>query len=200
MKWLVVPLATFLVAFVSCCPSKPVMTYGGEAGADFSNEHSTYMGNSSTTGGVTSLRLGGLLNWSWCDQFELESGLQYGKRGGTDDGSTICAGYLNIPIRAHYFFSNFGLYGGAQPGFLLSAKDKYSGMTTDIKDQFQGFNLEAVGGVEYRFRMGGQKSPQLRLFGEYNLDLNNNIKGEPSYGGEAKAKWRNAGVGVRVLF
>lgn len=60
--------------------------------------------------------------------------------------------YLNVPLTARYPFGD-GFYGeaGIQPGFLLSAKDKYDGDSYDIKDWFKTFDLGIPLGIGYNF-------------------------------------------------
>ena len=61
--------------------------------------------------------------------------------------------YLNIPLTARYPFGD-GFYGeaGIQPGFLLSAKDKYDGGSYDVKDWFKTFDLGIPLGIGYDFK------------------------------------------------
>lgn len=65
-------------------------------------------------------------------------------------GNTNLA-YLNIPILFNYeadegFYAEIGL----QPGFLLSAKDKYDGMSEDYSDYVNGFELGLPFGGGYK--------------------------------------------------
>ena len=55
---------------------------------------------------------------------------------------------LNIPLTARYPFGN-GFYAeaGIQPGFMLSAKDRYDGDAYDVKDWFKTFDLGIPLGV-----------------------------------------------------
>ena len=59
---------------------------------------------------------------------------------------------LNIPLTARYPFGN-GFYAeaGLQPGFMLSAKDRYDGDAYDVKDWFKTFDLGIPLGVGYDF-------------------------------------------------
>ncbi len=61
--------------------------------------------------------------------------------------------YLNTPIVGRYQ-SKGGFYGelGVQPGFLLSAKDKVDGNTTDLKDYVNKFDFGVVAGGGYEFK------------------------------------------------
>lgn len=60
--------------------------------------------------------------------------------------------YFNVPLTARYPFAD-GFYAeaGVQPGFLLSAKDKYDGDSYDVKDWFQTFDLGFPLGIGYDF-------------------------------------------------
>lgn len=61
--------------------------------------------------------------------------------------------YLNVPLTARYPFGD-GFYGeaGIQPGFLLSAKDKYDGEKDDISDWFKTFDMGIPLGIGYDFK------------------------------------------------
>jgi hypothetical protein len=78
--------------------------------------------------------------------------------------------YIFIPLLYHYVFGS-GLYAeaGLQPGFLLSAKDKYDGGSYDYKDSMKKFDLGLPVGAGY------QLSKKLSIgaratFGLTNLD------------------------------
>ena len=60
--------------------------------------------------------------------------------------------YLNFPLTARYQFGQ-NFYGeiGLQPGFLLSAKDNYSGVSDDWKEWIKTFDLGIPLGVGYDF-------------------------------------------------
>ncbi len=60
--------------------------------------------------------------------------------------------YLNIPVLAQYRFENgFFAEAGVQPGFLLSAKDKFEGETYDYKDWVNSFDVGIPVGIGYQF-------------------------------------------------
>jgi len=60
--------------------------------------------------------------------------------------------YLNVPLVTRYDFGS-GFYGeaGLQPGFLLSAKDNYSGSSYDYRDYIKTFDLGIPLGIGYEF-------------------------------------------------
>ena len=60
--------------------------------------------------------------------------------------------YLNIPLTGRYTFENgFYVEAGVQPGFRLSAKDKYDGDSYDIKDLIKPFDFSIPLGIGYYF-------------------------------------------------
>lgn len=60
--------------------------------------------------------------------------------------------YANLPVVFRYQTPG-GFYGeaGIQPGLLLSAKDKYNGITEDYKDHIRKFDFGIPVGVGYEF-------------------------------------------------
>ena len=61
--------------------------------------------------------------------------------------------YLNIPLVAQ-LRDPFGFYAeaGVQPGFLLSAKDKYSGNSYDFKNAVNSFDFGIPIGIGYIYK------------------------------------------------
>ena len=85
-------------------------------------------------------------------QAELNFSMQGGKY---DEGPPVGEGkvlmnYINLPIVIQHRTAK-GFYGevGIQPGFLVSAKDKYGGQTADFKDYVNGFDLGIPVGIGY---------------------------------------------------
>ena len=117
----------------------------------------------------------------------------YEPGGGSSTGdSKLRLNYLNFPITAKYRSNiNKGFYGeaGIQPGFLLSAKDKTSEGSADIKDDFNKFDMGLILGGGYQinrqFGVGIRVVPGLTNIntGEYNeqKDRNLNISVRASY-------------------
>jgi len=60
--------------------------------------------------------------------------------------------YINVPLVLRYQTEN-GFFGeaGVQPGFLLSAKDKYEGKTDNYIDHMNKFDLSIPLGIGYEF-------------------------------------------------
>ena len=60
--------------------------------------------------------------------------------------------YLNIPLTGRYTLENgFYVEAGIQPGFRLSAKEKYEGESFDIKDLIKSFDFSIPLGIGYSF-------------------------------------------------
>lgn len=60
--------------------------------------------------------------------------------------------YLNIPLMAQLRDGlGFWAEAGVQPGFLLSAKDKYAGNSDDFKDYINSFDFGVPVGIGYLF-------------------------------------------------
>jgi len=88
----------------------------------------------------------------------LSLGLQFSKQGGKykeENGleGKVATSYINFPILIRYH-TNSGIYfeGGLQPGIILSAKDKYEGITDDYKSHFKTFDFGIPLEVGYEFK------------------------------------------------
>lgn len=67
------------------------------------------------------------------------------------NNATLGMNYLVLPLTARYQNRNgFLAEAGVQPALLLSAKDKSSTNTGDVKDNFNSFDMGLVIGVGYR--------------------------------------------------
>jgi Outer membrane protein beta-barrel domain len=91
-------------------------------------------------------------------------------------------GYLNVPVLFKYQHAS-GLFAetGPQIGFLLSAKEKASGQTVDVKSSSQTTDFSWAFGVGY-------KIPKINIGvdARYNLGLTNQVKGAASSEGTVK--------------
>lgn len=63
--------------------------------------------------------------------------------------------YINLPVLYSYQLTN-GIFfeAGVQPGLLISAKDKYNGISYDFKDFVSSFELGIPVGGGFRFKNG----------------------------------------------
>jgi len=93
------------------------------------------------------------------ETFGITGGVLYSMQGCKDKDVSdykTTLGYINIPILANaYLFKGFAVKVGVQPGFLVSAKEKYSngGITVDgdIKDACNKVDLSIPIGISYEY-------------------------------------------------
>ena len=93
------------------------------------------------------------------ETFGITGGVLYSMQGAKDKDVSdykTTLGYINIPILANaYLFKGFAVKVGVQPGFLVSAKEKYSngGITVDgdIKDACNKVDLSIPIGISYEY-------------------------------------------------
>lgn len=79
--------------------------------------------------------------------------------------------YLNVPVLVQYMFDNgFRIETGPQIGFLLSAKNKTSNTTTDLKSQFKSTAFSIPLGLGYLTTTG------LGFDARYNFGISNIYK------------------------
>lgn len=105
------------------------------------------------------------------DQWALQPELTYSVQGGQ---STIVGAdvklnlnYINVPVLLQYMFDNgFRIQAGPQLGLLVSAKMNNS--ETDVKDNFENFDLGIGVGVSYI-----NPASSLGFDARYNVGLSN---------------------------
>lgn len=87
---------------------------------------------------------------------ELNYSMQGSKYEDTYVSGKVVLSYINLPIVIRAA-SKGGFYGeaGIQPGFLVSAKDKYDGETYDYKDYINGFDFGGLLGFGYQKKRVG---------------------------------------------
>ncbi len=94
------------------------------------------------------------------ESFGITAGVLYSMQGGKDKDNSdykTTLGYINIPILANaYLAKGFAVKVGVQPGFLVSAKRKYSdsGMSVDVdyKDACNKVDLSIPIGLSYEYQ------------------------------------------------
>ena len=93
------------------------------------------------------------------ETFGITGGVLYSMQGCKDKDVSdykTTLGYINIPILANaYLFKGFAVKVGVQPGFLVSAKEKYSNggisVDGDIKDACNKVDLSIPIGISYEY-------------------------------------------------
>lgn len=129
---------------------------------NFGPVHSRITGDSDSWSGAWGIQVGAeaLVPFNCTCPLQAWGGINFSMQGagweddwgeGTETGVTRLW-YLNVPLTARYPFGN-GFYAeaGLQPGFLLSAKDKWDGESVDWGDWVKTFDLGIPLGVGYDF-------------------------------------------------
>ena len=121
------------------------------------------------------LNLGVIADFKGTDNFNLRSGLLYNGNSSslTFDGekTKTTVNYLSLPFLGRFKVSE-GLYAiaGPQINFLLSAKSRYDGETSDDKESINSSSFSGLFGAEY------QLSDKFRLGINYTAGLSNLAK------------------------
>jgi long-subunit fatty acid transport protein len=85
---------------------------------------------------------------------------------GNNPDIKVALTYINIPLLLRFnVIDKLNLHTGPQIGFLVSAKNKYDGNTTDVKDNMKGVNLS------WGFGAGYELPKNLNVSLRYNLGL-----------------------------
>ncbi|MEO7445828.1 MAG: porin family protein [Ferruginibacter sp.] len=144
------------------------MSVGVKAGANFANLKPE---GSSPYSTKTDLHGGLLFHIHVTDKFAFQPEVVYSGQGAkskVNSKDKINLGYLNVPLLGQYMFSNgFRIETGPQAGILMSAKAKTSNVSTDIKDELNGFDLAWTAGLGYKSTGG------LGVDARYNFGLSN---------------------------
>jgi hypothetical protein len=70
--------------------------------------------------------------------------------GAINEDMKINYGYINIPILANYYVvKGLAVKAGIQPGFMVSAKEKYGDTSVNVKDGCKTFDFTIPVGVSY---------------------------------------------------
>jgi hypothetical protein len=73
-----------------------------------------------------------------------------GAKSKSNSDNKLNLGFMNVPVLAQYMFDNgFRIEAGPQAGFLLSAKSKTNGSSTDVKDFYKKVNFSIPVGIGY---------------------------------------------------
>lgn len=168
-----------LLAFAGTfAAAKAQSTFGVKAGLNVANIGGQDVDNNKARiafhGGVYG-------NFGLADKLSIQPELVYSSQGvifdyvGEDSKTRL--NYLNIPVMFQYqIVEGFYAQAGPQFGFLMSAKNKYGKVTTDIKNDRKKFDFGIGVGAGYKF----PKTP-LGIDARYNiglskLDENNDLK------------------------
>ena len=155
-------ITTLLIAGCICvlqsCAWRPCTSLKMNAGPDYSR----IVGQDNSWTGAVGLQVGADAQIPYNSQLPISSwaGIQISMQGARwedDWGEGLTKGitrlwYLNVPLVTRYDFGNgFFAEAGLQPGFLLSAKDKYGDISYNYKDYIKTFDLGIPLGIGYEF-------------------------------------------------
>lgn len=162
---------------------------GGLAFANGTYSEGTY---SETSGSLTRLNLGLMLDFPSSGSFNIQSGIMFNGMGSKDSesGDKVPVNFLSVPVLAKVKLgSGFYGYAGPQLSILLSAKYKYDGGTEDIKSNFKGTSLFGL------FGLGYSVSDKFNLYADYSTGLTDLSKVSTS-GSKITANAFSIGVGI----
>ncbi len=98
-----------------------------------------------------------------------------GAKSKSNSDNKINLGYINVPVLIQYMFDNgFRIEAGPQVGFLVSAKTKEGGTSTDIKGNMKGATFSIPVGLGYLTSTG------LGFDARYNFGISNIYKSDAS--------------------
>jgi hypothetical protein len=139
------------IAVLTLTATKAQIEFGAKAGLNLAN----YSGSLATGAKIkVGFNVGGLVCIPVTKMIIVQPEIVYSSEGakasngGSDYSENLS--YINVPILVKYK-SDIGIFGeiGPQIGFLLSAKDKVSGTSTDVKQYFNSTNISIVFGAGY---------------------------------------------------
>ena len=146
--------------------------FGAKAGLNLSNVHVSPAESGVSYKIAPGFNAGFLANISLPGKFSLQPEVVYSGQGtkmtSPDGDGDIYMGYVNVPVLLKYKTA-LGLFieAGPQAGFLLSAKAKSSGVSTDVKDSFKSTDISGVFGIGYMSPLN------IGVDARYNLGLSN---------------------------
>jgi hypothetical protein len=173
MKKVILSLSIIAIATVS---ANAQIKFGIKGGMNASNIIGDHSLSADETGNQDNLQyttkigynLGAFVNLPIKGKFSLQPEVMYSLQGAnykiTDEDEfgdvSTSTGHLNlsyvqVPILAKFTFGHkFYAQTGPQFGFLMSAKDKFSGGSDDVKSSFQSFDFAWGLGIGYTLPMG----------------------------------------------
>lgn len=147
------------ITFFNSVTAQLTVNFGVKGGANFS----TFIGSEAgTANSLTSPYAGGFAQFSAGNnedgfiRYAFLGELFYSGQGAKSNDEEIKLSYINLPIVVQRYFGGSGFYleTGPQIGFLISAKDKIGGETTDVKSDYKKTDFSLLGGLGYKFQNG----------------------------------------------
>lgn len=137
----------FLASAVALFGMMNAQTFGVKAGMNISS-----ISNSTGLKSKVGLNAGVFLNAPIAATFSIQPELLYNMKGGKGDNNTgsLNLDYISLPVMFQYNATPmFYLEAGPEFSLLLSAKGKGGGLTVDVKDQLNTFDLGIGLGAGY---------------------------------------------------
>jgi len=117
---------------------------------------------------LPSFHVGGLVNFLVTDKVTIQPEVLFSGKGAKSDQGTFKFGYIDVPVLVQYNIQGFYLEAGPQVGFLVNAKRKVSGQTSNAKDIVKSTDFSWVGGIGYK-TLSGFGAGARYDFGFYNV-------------------------------
>jgi Outer membrane protein beta-barrel domain len=160
-----------MLAAASSVIASAQIRFGVKAGVNIANV--TYSGSSapSSLQSITDFNGGLFASIPLFSSCSLQPEVVYSGQGTSANVSSVTAklnyDYLNVPVLFKYQHST-GLFAetGPQVGFVLSAKEKADGQTTDVKSNSQSTDFSWAFGIGYQIKV-----INLGIDARYNLGL-----------------------------
>ena len=170
-----------VLAFGLCSISASAQYFGARAGIGISN---VITGNETNArfGRLFSTHVGGTIDFELSEEFSLQSGLTFFKKGGAGTVRNINLYYLELPVSARYDFLEIGsessLYAraGLYSGFLLAGNVGSTKLDIGNRpgDDVKFFDFGLLTGVGYAFNESIDVALMFE-FGFLNLEPNQNL-------------------------
>lgn len=192
-------LAISAIAFISVSTQAQTSSFGLKAGMTSANIKMSGNGMSLSMTSKIGFYAGAMADIGISENFSVQPELLYEALGAKakssdpdfgGDGS-INLGYINLPILLKYKNEGFSAFVGPQIGYLLSAKSKSDGETTDEKDSFKSTEVSGVIGAGYTLTNG------FGFDARYQMGLSNISK---ESGEDATVKNNAFMVGIHYFF
>lgn len=140
-KILLTAAAVFAISFANAQDVK----FGAKAGLNLSS-----LANAEGAKTQVGFHLGGYATISVSDKFAVQPELLYSAQGAKFEGGSLNLSYINIPVMAKFNVADkFNLEVGPQVGLLMSATQKFSGGSLDVKEGYKTMDFGLNFGAGY---------------------------------------------------
>ncbi len=131
--------------------------YGVKIGSNFAvqSEIANYFDNNNIRTGLSVGAFGnmGINNW-----LSLQTEVNYDQKGGKTQNSTNKYDYITVPVLAKFSLGKsdktalrFNLNAGPYAGFLLNAETEIEGVTTDLSENTEDFEMGVIAGFGMKY-------------------------------------------------